>query len=125
MNRFTAQLRVRTQLHATVLVVLAMLLVACGSPGPSGAGGPPGAEATAPAAGPPGAEEVTAAPAEGAATEEPLPETGEPGVLTIWSYLPPDDPSVQAYIEAFKQQNAGTEIKYTAFPEDDFQNKIN
>ena len=44
--------------------------------------------------------------------------------LTVWSYLPPEDPSVKAYIERFQQENPGIVIKYTAFPEDDYQDKV-
>lgn len=44
--------------------------------------------------------------------------------LSIWSYLTPDDPSIKAYIETFQEQNPGVEIKYTAFPEDDYQTKV-
>lgn len=44
--------------------------------------------------------------------------------LSIWSYLPPDDPSVKAYIEEFQKQNANIKIKYTAYPEDDYQDKV-
>jgi multiple sugar transport system substrate-binding protein len=44
--------------------------------------------------------------------------------LTVWSYLPPDDPSVKAYIERFQADNPGIVVKYTAFPEDDYQDKV-
>ena len=44
--------------------------------------------------------------------------------LTVWSYLPPEDPSVKAYIERFQEQNPGIVVKYTAFPEDDYQDKV-
>jgi multiple sugar transport system substrate-binding protein len=44
--------------------------------------------------------------------------------LTVWSYLDPEDPSVKAYIERFQQENPGIVVKYTAFPEDDYQDKV-
>lgn len=44
--------------------------------------------------------------------------------LTVWSYLEPDDPSVKAYIEQFQEENPGIVVKYTAFPEDDYQDKV-
>jgi multiple sugar transport system substrate-binding protein len=44
--------------------------------------------------------------------------------LSIWSYLPAEDPSVKAYIEQFQQQNPDIKISYTAYPEDDYQDKI-
>lgn len=44
--------------------------------------------------------------------------------LTVWSYLAPDDPSVKAYIERFQEQNPGIVVKYTAFPEDDYTDKV-
>jgi multiple sugar transport system substrate-binding protein len=44
--------------------------------------------------------------------------------LSVWSYLPPDDPSVKAYIERFQQANPTITIKYTAYPEDDYQDKV-
>lgn len=44
--------------------------------------------------------------------------------LSVWSYLAPDDPSMSAYIETFQGQNPNIKIKYTAFPEDDYQEKI-
>jgi multiple sugar transport system substrate-binding protein len=44
--------------------------------------------------------------------------------LTVWSYLPPDDPSVKAYIERFQADNPGIVVKYTAFPEDDYEDKV-
>ena len=44
--------------------------------------------------------------------------------LTVWSYLDPEDPSVKAYIERFQEQNPGIVVKYTAFPEDDYQDKV-
>ncbi|MBL8126950.1 MAG: extracellular solute-binding protein, partial [Chloroflexia bacterium] len=44
--------------------------------------------------------------------------------LSVWSYLEPDDPSVKAYIERFQADNPGIVIKYTAFPEDDYQDKV-
>jgi multiple sugar transport system substrate-binding protein len=44
--------------------------------------------------------------------------------LSVWSYLSPDDPSVKAYIERFQADNPGIVVKYTAFPEDDYQDKV-
>jgi multiple sugar transport system substrate-binding protein len=44
--------------------------------------------------------------------------------LSIWSYLAPDDASVKAYIETFQEQNPNIKIKYTAYPEDDYQDKV-
>ena len=44
--------------------------------------------------------------------------------LSVWSYLTPDDPSVKAYIERFQAENPGIVVKYTAFPEDDYQDKV-
>ena len=44
--------------------------------------------------------------------------------LTVWSYLDPEDPSVKAYIERFQADNPGIVVKYTAFPEDDYQDKV-
>lgn len=44
--------------------------------------------------------------------------------LSIWSYLPADDPSMKAYFEAFQKQNPNITIKYTAYPEDDYQDKV-
>lgn len=44
--------------------------------------------------------------------------------LSVWSYLPPDDPSVSAYIEAFQQQNPNIAVKYTAYPESDYTDKV-
>ena len=44
--------------------------------------------------------------------------------LTVWSYLDPEDPSVKAYIERFQEQNPGIAVKYTAFPEDDYLDKV-
>lgn len=102
--------------------------------------GPPGANATTAAteAGPPGAnqpatttaatvgagETAAAAGATAVGTAEPLPPVGEPGTLSIWSYLPPDDPSIAAYIDQFKQKNPNVKVKYTAFPEDSYQDKV-
>jgi multiple sugar transport system substrate-binding protein len=44
--------------------------------------------------------------------------------LTVWSYLDPEDPSVKAYIERFQADNPGIVVKYTAFPEDDYLDKV-
>ena len=44
--------------------------------------------------------------------------------LSVWSYLPPDDASFKAYIEAFQEQNPGITVKHTAYPEDDYQDKV-
>ncbi len=44
--------------------------------------------------------------------------------LSIWSYLPPDDAAVKAYIAEFEKQNPDIKIKYTAYPEDDYQDKV-
>lgn len=44
--------------------------------------------------------------------------------LSVWSYLPPDDPSVAAYIEAFEQQNPNITVNYTAYPESDYEDKV-
>ena len=44
--------------------------------------------------------------------------------LSIWSYLTPDDPSVKAYIQRFEELNPNIKIKYTAYPEDDYTDKI-
>jgi multiple sugar transport system substrate-binding protein len=49
----------------------------------------------------------------------------DPDALSIWSYLPPDDPSVAAYIDEFQQQHPEIEVSYTPFPEDEYQTKIN
>ena len=104
--------------------VLVMMIVLAGCGGATGQSGPPGADTTAAAGGPPGADATTVVDTSAAATEEPLPPVGEAGVLTIWSYLAPDDPSTAAYLEAFKQQNPDVEINYTAFPEDNYQDKV-
>jgi len=101
----------------TLLVALGMLLAACGNPS---AGGPPGSDA---AVAPSASEPEAAAPAD-EATDEPLPPVGEPGTLSVWTYLAPDDPSVAAYIEQFQKQNPEIKVKYTAFPEDNYQDKI-
>lgn len=44
--------------------------------------------------------------------------------LSVWSYLPPDDPAVKAYIERFQQANPTITIKYTAYPESDYTDKV-
>lgn len=44
--------------------------------------------------------------------------------LSVWSYLPPDDASVKRYIDVFQSENEGVSVKYTAFPEDDYQTKV-
>ncbi len=102
------------------LLCLSLLLAACGST----TGGPPGSQD----AGPPGAED-TAPGASGEPAAEPTEvvsgDTGDPNVISIWSYLDPADPSVKAYIERFQEQNPGVTIKYTAYPEDDYQDKVN
>jgi multiple sugar transport system substrate-binding protein len=120
-----------------VLLCLCLLLAACSSGTP--ASGPPGAEPGA--AGPPGTDQSSAtttsdAPAAASApsgddqadastsAEEIQEALGEPGTLSIWSYLDPEDPSVKAYIERFQQQNPDIKIKYTAFPEDNYQDKV-
>lgn len=48
----------------------------------------------------------------------------EPVELSVWSYLAPDDPAVKAYIERFQEQNPTITVNYTAFPEDDYQDKV-
>src|ERR1043165_7747857 len=54
-----------------------------------------------------------------------IPAAGQETVeLSVWSYLEPDDPSVKAYIERFQADNPGIVVKYTAFPEDDYQDKV-
>src|SRR5690349_11858728 len=54
-----------------------------------------------------------------------LPAAGQETVeLSVWSYLDPDAPSVKAYIERFQADNPGVVVKYTAFPEDDYQDKV-
>lgn len=44
--------------------------------------------------------------------------------LSIWSYLVPSDPAVKAYIAEFEKLNPDIKIKYTAYPEDDYQDKV-
>jgi multiple sugar transport system substrate-binding protein len=114
--------KVRRMRLVLVTWMAVVVLAGCGG-ATTGQSGPPGADETA-ASGPPGADSTTVVDMSPAVTEEPLPEVGEAGVLTIWSYLAPDDPSTAAYIEAFKEQNPDTEIKYTAFPEDNYQDKV-
>lgn len=99
----------------SVLMLVVLMLAACGG---GSQAGPPGAAD----AGPPGAAEA-GQPAAGA-EEAVSGDTGDPNTISIWSYLAPDDPSVQAYIEQFQQQNPTIKIKYTAFPEDDYQDKV-
>ena len=54
-----------------------------------------------------------------------LPAAGQETVeLSVWSYLPPDDASVKAYIERFQEQNPTITVKYTSFPEDDYTDKV-
>jgi multiple sugar transport system substrate-binding protein len=115
----------------SVLIFLMLMLAACGGggqAGPPGAAdsGPPGAadagQPTAVDAGPPGAADAGQPTA--LAAEAVSGDTGDPNTISVWSYLAPDDPSVQAYIERFQQQNPTITIKYTAFPEDDYQDKV-
>jgi multiple sugar transport system substrate-binding protein len=61
----------------------------------------------------------------GLAGVQAIPAAGQETVeLSIWSYLDPEDPSVKAYIERFQEQNPGIVVQYTAFPEDDYQDKV-
>ena len=54
-----------------------------------------------------------------------IPAAGQETVeLSVWSYLEPSDPSVKAYIERFQADNPDIVVKYTAFPEDDYQDKV-
>ncbi len=82
---------------AAALLVSAIVLSACAAAVPGGAEGAEGAAAPAP----------------------------DPDKLSIWSYLAPDDARVQAYIAEFQAQHPDIEISYTAFPEDEYQTKIN
>lgn len=115
--RFTGGVR----LPLILLAVISMLLAACGNPN---AAGPPGSSqvTTAPAAS--SAAPASTMDAQTAATEESLPPVGEPGTLSVWTYLPPDDPSIAAYIEQFQKKHPEIKVKYTAFPEDSYQDKI-
>jgi multiple sugar transport system substrate-binding protein len=61
----------------------------------------------------------------GLAGVQAIPVAGQETVeLSIWSYLDPEDPSVKAYIERFQQENPGIVVSYTAFPEDDYLDKV-
>lgn len=84
------------------LLVGAILLAACAPAAPTGANGATDA----------GAAEAAA----------PAPD---PDKLSIWSYLAPDDARVQAYITEFEAQHPDIKISYTAFPEDEYQTKVN
>lgn len=44
--------------------------------------------------------------------------------LTVWSFLPSDDPSMKAYIAAFEEQYPNVSVKHTPFPEVDYADKI-
>ncbi|MDQ3880583.1 MAG: extracellular solute-binding protein [Chloroflexota bacterium] len=46
--------------------------------------------------------------------------------LTLWTYPQGDDEaSLKAYIERFQAENAGISLRYTVYPEEDYQTKIN
>ncbi|MEJ7653308.1 MAG: extracellular solute-binding protein [Chloroflexia bacterium] len=47
------------------------------------------------------------------------------GTLSVWTYLPPDDPSVKAYLREFQKKNPNIKVKYTAYPEDNYVTKVN
>ena len=107
---------------ATLLVLFSVVLAACGN---QNASGPPGAESAPPGASGTDAAGGAAVEASPSANEEAVSgDTGDPNTISVWTYLDPEDPSVKAYIEQFQQKNPTITIKYTAYPEDNYQQKV-
>lgn len=97
-------------------LMLTALLAACGGQSAGADPTPAATDATsaAPAATPAGDAAPTAAPDAG----------GEKVVLTVWTYLAPDDPVLAAYEKDFEAKHPDIDIQHTAVPEDDYQVKV-
>jgi multiple sugar transport system substrate-binding protein len=113
----------------SMLMLLSLLLAACGGAAqPAGDSQP---TAAAPAAveqptAPQPADQPTAAAS--TAGEQPSaaaqPASGEKVILTMWTYQAPDDPVLAAYEKEFEAKFPNIDIQHTAVPEDDYQTKI-